>query len=188
MPGTGHNEKFLSLANTLVLHDAGAIFVASRYVMLLYPTGTDRWHFLDQCYPEKTSLAPFRFVLRVPIPDLTSSMVPGPLRSPSPPVAGENGVTALMRGLFGLEYSKLLPQVEGKDKKPLSTFFLIWPETSGKGEYDLLNEFLNKHGAITYSSKTHGSWDHFVNVKKVDPATVLVKSSHISCALYVCLH
>ena len=82
-------------------------------------------------------------------------------------------MSALLRGFFGIEYSKLLPQA-ANNKDPPSTFFLIWPLTSGKGEYEILIDFLSKHGAKIYSNRIPGSWDYFV--KNVKAGSVLVCS------------
>ena len=170
------------MGEILRLHESGGLFFTPAFTMLIYPAGAEVWRWIDDRFPNhpatKTTL---RIVLRTPIPELRSSN-PFTVQSISPPLTMEDemGTNALFRRLFGIEYARLVPQTNSRNKaKHPDNVFLMYP-AEDRDEHDVLVKYFEYNNAIIYTSQTPGAWDYFVG--HVDAGVLLVGSLLSNCS------
>ncbi len=170
--------------------------------MLVYPSGSEDWTFLDEKLPIYPPDAVLRFVIRSPFPDLMEGEVRKPLPGsteqdsrnllpdlteeeslPSqteivPVVSirdGESNINAVFRSFYDVEYSRLVaPTTLGKTTE-MYNFFLIFP-LSKETERDLVIEFLQHNKAHEiFSYKMKGAWNYFST--RINAGVIIVSCS-----------
>ena len=161
------------MATTLNAHASGGLYLQDQFALLIYPSGTADWAFLD---PEMQASSKLRlkFILRSPLRQQSQVLPQGLLENqlPTTPMSfpNESKVTSVFRHLFNIDYKTLIPQ-NAKTSKDLNTFFLMFPPSSAD-EHELVVKFLEANGAIIYSSHTPGSWHFFTS--NIEAGVVIV--------------
>ena len=179
--GAGHvvtwpnSEHFVdAMGNKLRMHDSGGLFFTPAFTMLVYPAGTESWRWIDDRYPNRPTITTtLRIVLRTPNPELyTIHSAPAQLISPPLIMEDETGTNALFRKVFGIEYAKLVPHTNNRNKaKHPDNVFLMYP-VEDQEEHDVLVKYFEYNNAIVYTSQTPGAWDYFAG--HLDAGVLLV--------------
>lgn len=155
------NASIHAMAVTLNAHASGGLYLQQQFALLVYPTGTADWAFLDPEVEASPKLG-LKVIMRGPLQDqLPVNLMPLP---------DEPRITTVFRHLANIDYKTLIPQNARKNKDP-NTFFLMFPP-SRKDEHELVVKFLEANKATIYSSYTLGSWDYFTS--HVDAGVILV--------------
>ena len=186
------------MAETLKVHVSGGLFLANEFSMLVYPSGSEDWTFLDDKLPACPSEAVLRFVMRKPFPELMNEEPRKPLlvsaeeeledgslglieeepvdietvRSTISIRHGESNINTVFRIMYGVDYSRLVAPTTLAKGTEMHNFFLIFPP-SKEPERDLVVDFLqqNKPSNI-FSYETKGAWDYFST--RVDAGVIIV--------------
>lgn len=162
------------LAEILKLHVSGALCHLNRISMLVYPTFSEDWDFLDRNLPPVPKVA-LRVVLRTPlqnnIEELTGSnarrqKIKKRVRKKGQEVniGGEQGINAAMRILYEIEYSRLIQQAPPRISSECAKFLLLFPKEA-KDEHHLVLQFLSANNAqeiYTYDpDRNDATWNYF---------------------------
>lgn len=183
-------ENISKMAEALRVHVSGGLFMANKFILLIYPSGSEDWTFLDDRLPICPPEAVLRFVMRTPIPGLTEetrkpilesaeqesqkplpgltedeSQMPLPILTEELPFVsirdGESNINAVFRNMYNVEYSRLAAPTTSAKTTEMYNFFLIFPP-SKETERHLVVEFLRHNKASEISSyETKGAWDYF---------------------------
>lgn len=185
------------MAETLKVHVSGALLLSNEFSMLVYPSGSEDWSFLDDKLPACPPETVLRFVIRQPLPELMKEEPQKPLsgstdepdkRSPGlaedEPIDitavrstvsirdGEGNINSVFREVYNVEYSRLVAPTTLAKTTEMHSFFLIFPP-SKEAERDLLVQFLEHNKANdTFDNETSGAWDYFSN--HVDAGVIIV--------------
>ena len=186
------------MVETLKLHVSGALLLSNEFSMLVYPSGSEDWTFLDSKLPTCPAAAALRFVIRRPYPELMTESLPKPLsglaeepileeEEEEPPVAietirstisvgeGESNINLVFRDVYNVEYSRLIASTTPVNTDEMPSFFLIFP-SSKVDERDLLIQFLQYNKAKDiFSHESKGAWDYFV--ARVNSGVLIVNYS-----------
>ena len=142
--------------------------------MLVYPTETAEWAFLDKHYiPEVKLPVSLRCVVFRSIPEFFDDKT-GELsiKNDSLKLVDDAPLmNRLFRETFGLEYKALVSREKKGSDVDHDTFFIIYPSFK-EDEHDLIVSFLEANNATVYSSYTTGAWDYVL--KEVHDAIILV--------------
>jgi chromo domain-containing protein 1 len=162
-----------AMAATLNAHASGGLYLQQQFTLLVYPTGTADWAFLDPEVKASPKLG-LKVIMRGPVLQPFEDLLDGPLQDQLPvnpaPLPDEPRITTVFRHLANIDYKTLIHQNARKNKDP-NTFFLMFPPSS-KDEHELVVKFLEANKATIYSSYTPGSWDYFTS--HVDAGVILV--------------
>ncbi|KAL9116512.1 MAG: hypothetical protein Q9187_006963, partial [Circinaria calcarea] len=166
-----------AMGEILKIHNSGGLFFTPAFTMLIYPAGAEVWRWIDDRFPNHpTTKTTLRIVLRTPIPELCSSS-PATVQTISPPLIMEDeiGTNALFRRVFGIEYARLVPQTNSRNKaKHPDNVFLMYP-AEDQDEHDVLVKYFEYNNAIIYTLQTPGAWDYFAG--QVDAGVLLIHDS-----------
>ena len=173
------------MAEMLRLHASCAVFNHANFSLLIYPVdaGLESWSFLNHGHPNIPDGAALRFTLRKPLfqPDETDMDVMAQMESVSLR-EGENNISMLMRDLLGIEYQRLIQQINPELTATSNTFFLFF--IGAEQEYRIMYKFLEAQGAKIFSWDTEGAWDYFVKEiekKVIERGVILVSRISPSC-------
>lgn len=162
-----------AMAVTLNAHASGGLYLQQQFALLVYPTGTADWAFLDPEVEASPKLG-LKVIMRGPLLQPFEDLPDGPLQDQLPvnlmPLLDEPRIITVFRHLANIDYKTLIPQNARKNKDP-NTFFLMFPP-SRKDEHELVVKLLEANKATIYSSYTLGSWDYFTS--HVDAGVILV--------------
>ncbi len=184
-------ENISRMAETLKMHVSGGLFMAKKFTILIYPSGSEDWTFLDDQLPTCPPEAVLRFVMGKPCPGLMEeepqkplsdsteqeprNVLPGSieeeLQKPLPalthelPVVsvrdGESNTNAVFRNMYNVEFSRLVAPAPLAETTEMYNFFLIFPP-SKETERDAVIDFLQHNKATEILSyETKGAWDYF---------------------------
>lgn len=180
-----NSEHFVdAMGNKLRMHDSGGLFFTPAFTMLIYPAGTESWRWIDDRYPNRpTTTTTLRIVLRTPHSELhTINSAAAQLISTPLIMEDETGTNALFRRVFGIEYVKLVPQTNNRNKvKHPDNVFLMYPAEDKDG-HDVLVKYFEHNNAIIYTLQTPGAWDYFVGHVDAGVLLVSLSVSNRSCA------
>ena len=165
--------KIDELADDLRFHGFGGLFFAKGFSLLVYPTGTEEWSFLDRQFIQETeSPISLRFVMFVPKPEFLSLGTSEILSEDSPLKLSndEPTINRVFREAYQIEYKTFaLGEKKGSEARE-DAFFIMYPPFK-KDEHDLLVTFLEANNATVYSSYTPGAWDYVL--REVHNAVIL---------------
>lgn len=177
-----------AFAETLKLNVSGGVFLSDQFTMIVFPTNSEDWQFLDRHFPPVPGVA-LRFVLRSPIqyeqakPSEQSSrrqriekrMIK---RGKEINITGGQGINTVMRLLYEIDYSRLIQQAPPKISTECSRFFLLFPKEA-KDEHDLVVQFLSANNALeiyTYDPNSNdAAWSYFY--QSVEAGVIIAHSS-----------
>ena len=185
------------MAETLKTHVSGALLLSNEFSMLVYPSGSDDWSFLDDELPACPPETVLRFVIRQALPELMkvesqhslsgSTEEPGErspisaedeaidistVRSTITIPDGEGNINVVFREFYNVEYSRLVAPITQAKTTEMHSFFLIFPP-SKEVERDLLVRFLQHNKANDIMcNETKGAWDYFSN--RIDAGVIIV--------------
>ena len=173
--GAGHvhaleqrHLKVEELARDLQLHGFGALFFCEKFSLLVYPTETEDWSFLDEHYiKEINSPVSLRFVMFRPIPEFIGCKT----REVNIQDNDEPLINRFFRETYNLDYKAFVPGEKKGSALDIDTFFMLYP-TSKKDEHDLIVSFLEANKATVYSSYTPSAWDYIL--REVPNTIILV--------------
>jgi len=179
------------MAETLKMHVSGDLFMTKKFTMLVYPSGSEDWTFLDDQLPTCPPEAVLRFVMGKPCPrlmkeepqkplsdsieqeprNILSGSIEKELQKPCPalrhelPVVsvrdGESNINAVFRNLYNVEFSRLIASAPLTETTEMYNFFLIFPP-SKETERDAIIDFLQHNKATEILSyETKGAWNYF---------------------------
>lgn len=161
------------MAVTLNAHASGGLYLQDQFALLVYPTDTADWAFLDPEIESSPKLG-LKFIMRSPLlqplQDLPYGLLQDQLLVNPMSLPDEPKINTVFRHLANIDYQTLISQNAKKTKDP-NTFFLMFPP-SRNDEHELVVKFLEANKAIIYSSHTPGSWDYFTS--HVDAGVILV--------------
>ena len=169
------------VAHDLKLHGYGALFFCERFSLLMYPTETEEWSFLDEHFIREVNLpVSLRFVIFRPLPEFMdykegkASAKDDSLEL----INDEPLINHFFRETYNIDYKTLVPEEKKSFAFDNDIFFLMYPPFK-KEEHDLVVLFLETNKATVYSAYTPGSWDYIL--KEVHDAIILVSIRRISC-------
>jgi len=177
-----------AFAETLKLNISAGIFLSSEFTMIVFPTNSEDWQFLDRHFPPVPGVA-LRFVLSTPINHGPSKPSERSLRRQKIEkrmikrgkeinIPSEQGINSVMRLLYGIDYSRLIQQAPPKISTECSKFFLLFPKEA-KDEHDLIVQFLSANNALeiyTYDPNSNdAAWSYFY--QSVDAGIIIAHSS-----------
>lgn len=179
------------MAETLKMHVSGGLFLTKKFTLLVYPSGSEDWTFLDDQLPICPPEAVLRCVMGKPCPGLIeeepqkplsdsteqepqnviSGSIGEELQNPLPsltyelPVVsvrdGESNTNAVFRNMYNVEFSRLVAPATSAETTEMYNFFLIFPP-SKETERDAIIDFLQHNKATEILSyETKGAWDYF---------------------------
>lgn len=177
-----------AFAEVLKLNVSGGVFLSDEFTMIVFPTNSEDWQFLDRHFLPVPGVA-LRFLVRIPIQHgQTKLSEPSSRRQKTEKrmtkrgkeinIPGEQGINSVMRLLYGIDYSRLIHQVPPKISAECSKFFLLFPKEA-KDEQDLVVQFLSTNNALeiyTYAPRSNdAAWDYFY--QSVDAGVIIAHSS-----------
>ena len=174
------------MAETLKMTVSGGLFLGTEFSMLVYPSASQDWAFLDGKLPAYPPESALRFVMRGPLPELmqeqSSKLLLGSVGEEYTDVEtmlsaisikdGESSMNAVLRIMYDVDYSRLAaPSTLGKTTDT-QTFFLIFPPSKG-AERDLVVQFLQHNNASEILvHDTKGAWEYFATM--IDAGVIIV--------------
>lgn len=177
-----------AFAEILKLNVAGGVFLSDEFTMIVFPTNSEDWQFLDRHFPPVPGVA-LRFAVRTPVnhgqakaPESSSRrqkiekrMIK---RGKEINIPGEQGINTTMRLLYEIDYARLIQQASPKISTDCSKFFLLFPKEA-KNEQDLIVEFLSTNNALeiyTYDpTNNDAAWSYFY--QSVEAGVIIAHSS-----------
>ena len=171
--------KVAEMADTLEMHVSGAVLFAKDFSMLIYPTGTEEWQFLDETLPTVAAGTRLNFMMRKPIPGMDAALTHVPAKIIDPSELSENSTADVFNAFFNINLARIVPSIDPKNgvdpKKEFSVFLMFHSDPIYNEEHNFLYETLSKNNATVYSSQTPGAWDYFTH--NVEDGTILVRTS-----------
>jgi len=177
-----------AFAEILKLNVSGGVFLSNEFSMIIFPTNSEDWQFLDRHFPPVPGVA-LRFVVRAPIhygqakaseyssrrQKIEKRIIK---RGKEMNITGEKGINTVMRHLYEIDYSRLIQQAPPKISAECSKFFVLFPKEA-KDEQDLIVQFLSVNNALeiyTYDPNSNdAAWSYFY--QSVDAGVIIAHSS-----------
>ncbi|MCJ1387232.1 hypothetical protein MMC18_000072 [Xylographa bjoerkii] len=161
------------MTDTLIKHNAGGLFFAPSYSLIVYPSGVNSWKFFDDRFVDSPQAA-LRFVMFTPIPELLNHTTNIMAQIPeSPTVELESEANVLFRQFFDIKYTNLLWQGNTNNARR-DNFYLMYP-IELEDEKNVLSRWLEANNAKIYSSFDVGQWDRFSS--SVEAGVILIHES-----------
>jgi len=177
-----------AFAEVLKLNVSGGVFLSNEFSMIIFPTNSEDWQFLDRQFLPVPGVA-LRFVVRAPIHYVQAKASEHSSRRQKVEkriikrgktinVPSEQGINTVMRILYEIDYSRLIQQAPPKISAECSKFFLLFPREA-KDEQDLVVQFLSANNALeiyTYDPNSNdAAWSYFY--QSADAGVIIAHSS-----------
>ena len=174
------------MAEVLKMNASGGLFLEKDVSILIYPSATDDWAFLDEKLPVHPSEAKLRFLMVGAFPELiydepidhlvgTIDRNTSNTEAITPTTSvkdGESGINAIFRVMYHIEYSRLAAPTTLAKTSDMQNFFLIFPASKDK-ERDIVIQFLEHNKASNiFIFDIKGAWEYFST--RVDAGVILV--------------